>query len=41
MAFPTDMLQLMFDLEADRIQNLDINADVVDIAKFTRQRVQG
>jgi predicted Zn-dependent peptidase len=28
--FPADALELMFDLEADRIQNLDINADVVE-----------
>ncbi|MFQ3249299.1 MAG: zinc protease [Glaciecola sp.] len=28
--FPADALELMFDLEADRIQNLDINAEVVE-----------
>lgn len=28
--FPADALELMFDLEADRMQNLDINADVVE-----------
>jgi predicted Zn-dependent peptidase len=28
--FPADALELMFDLEADRIQNLDINPDVVE-----------